>query len=282
MQAAAPYEVWIQEAATQNGLRPDLLRALLRQESGFNPRAVSPAGAQGIAQIMPATGRAYGLQNPFDARESIFTGARILRDYTNQFGGSEVHGLAAYNRGPAGLRRDLARGTLAGETQNYVQRIMGPQALTQLTGQTAPAPIAAQDNAAYQRQFRALPDTRLRYNPDADNPDNNNGNPFFDEGWPEPEQVQTANPFDDRPPQFVPEAPAAQPVQQQVQALQEATPEPSLTPLPARAQPATPAPTRSRTLGTPPRQQQRRAAADYDSVLAALDERLFGVTDLGG
>lgn len=93
-------------------------------ESNFNPSAVSPVGAQGIAQFMPATAAAYDLDDPFDPVAAIDAQARLMADLLGQFGGSIQLALAAYNAGPAPV---LACSCVPAypETQAYVARIIG-------------------------------------------------------------------------------------------------------------------------------------------------------------
>jgi hypothetical protein len=100
-----------------------LLAAQIHAESGFNPFAVSPAGAQGIAQFMPGTARAYGLRNPLDPAQAIDAQAHHMRDLLKRFG-SVALALAAYNAGPA---RVAACGCVPPipETRGYVARILG-------------------------------------------------------------------------------------------------------------------------------------------------------------
>ena len=92
-------------------------------ESGFNPFAVSPAGAQGIAQFMPGTARGYGLANAFDAPSAIDAQGHLMRDLLREFGAVPL-ALAAYNAGPRPVR---ACGCVPAiqETQGYVARILG-------------------------------------------------------------------------------------------------------------------------------------------------------------
>jgi soluble lytic murein transglycosylase-like protein len=99
-----------------------LLAAQLYAESNFNPFAVSGAGAQGIAQFMPATAKGMGLSNPFDAEQAIDAQAHLMRDLLQQFGSVPL-ALAAYNAGPAPVR---ACGCVPGnnETPGYVARIL--------------------------------------------------------------------------------------------------------------------------------------------------------------
>jgi hypothetical protein len=92
-------------------------------ESNFNPFAVSGAGAQGIAQFMPATARAYGLRNPFDAPAAIDAQAHLMADLLRQFGSVSL-ALAAYNAGPGAVAACHCVPQIP-ETQAYVARILG-------------------------------------------------------------------------------------------------------------------------------------------------------------
>ncbi len=118
----ARYRAAIAAAATANGIAPVLLAALLRSESGFDPRAVSPAGAQGIAQFMPATARGMGLRDPFDPQQAIPAAARLLGGHLRAFGSVPL-ALAAYNAGAGAVRRYGGVPPYR-ETQAYVARIM--------------------------------------------------------------------------------------------------------------------------------------------------------------
>ncbi|MGI8579745.1 MAG: lytic transglycosylase domain-containing protein [Solirubrobacteraceae bacterium] len=113
----------IATAAQRWNISGALIAAQLYAESGFNPFAVSPAGAQGIAQFMPGTAGAYGLRNPFDAARSIDAQARLMRDLLRQFGAVPL-ALAAYNAGPAPVARCGCVPRIP-ETQGYVARILG-------------------------------------------------------------------------------------------------------------------------------------------------------------
>ena len=92
----------LRDAAQRWNVSAKLLAAQLYAESGFNPFAVSSAGAQGIAQFMPATARAFGLENPFDPEQAIHAQARFMRDLLRQFGSVPL-ALAAYNAGPGAV-----------------------------------------------------------------------------------------------------------------------------------------------------------------------------------
>lgn len=113
----------IRRAAQRWSVSAALLAAQLYAESGFNPSAVSPAGAQGIAQFMPATARAYGLSNPFDPDAAIDAQAHLMRDLLRQFGSVPL-ALAAYNAGPGAVRRYGGIPPYP-ETEAYVTRILG-------------------------------------------------------------------------------------------------------------------------------------------------------------
>ena len=92
----------LRDAAQRWNVSAKLLAAQLYAESGFNPFAVSRAGAQGIAQFMPATARAFGLENPFDPEQAIHAQAHFMRDLLRQFGSVPL-ALAAYNAGPGAV-----------------------------------------------------------------------------------------------------------------------------------------------------------------------------------
>lgn len=117
------YAAPIARAAQRWSVSAMLLAAQLHKESGFNPFARSPAGAQGIAQFMPGTARAYGLRDPFDAEQAIDAQAHHMRDLLRQFG-SVLLALAAYNAGPAAVQRCGCVPPYP-ETQAYVADILG-------------------------------------------------------------------------------------------------------------------------------------------------------------
>jgi hypothetical protein len=113
----------IGRAAQRWNVGAALLAAQLYAESNFNPFARSPAGAQGIAQFMPGTARAYGLENPFDPDEAIDAQAHLMHDLLRQFGAVPL-ALAAYNAGPAPVARCGCVPPYP-ETRGYVARILG-------------------------------------------------------------------------------------------------------------------------------------------------------------
>jgi soluble lytic murein transglycosylase-like protein len=114
-----------------------LLAAQLMAESNFNPAAVSSAGARGIAQFMPATAAAYGLDDPFDAAASVDAQARLMADLLRRFGSPRL-ALAAYNAGPAPVAACNCVPYYP-ETQAYVARILG--LIEGATGLVPPQPL---------------------------------------------------------------------------------------------------------------------------------------------
>ncbi|MHB1209895.1 MAG: NlpC/P60 family protein [Acidimicrobiales bacterium] len=131
----AEYVSTIENAASTNGVPASLLAALIAHESSFNPNAVSSAGAQGIAQFMPATAAGMGV-NPFDPTEAINGAARLLSAYTSKFG-SYTNALAAYNAGPTAVTRYGGVPPYP-ETQAYVPTVLAMAGL----GTTAQGSLA--------------------------------------------------------------------------------------------------------------------------------------------
>jgi cell wall-associated NlpC family hydrolase len=123
----AQYASTIEQAAATNGIPASLLAALLSHESRFNPTAVSSAGAEGIAQFMPATAAGMGI-NPDDPTEAINAAAKLLGSYTAQFG-SYSDALAAYDAGASAVERYGGIPPYA-ETQAYVPAVLSMAGLT--------------------------------------------------------------------------------------------------------------------------------------------------------
>lgn len=109
--------------AKRHGLQPNLLREVIRRESGFRPCAVSRAGAQGLMQLMPATADEFRVRDPFDPSENVAAGAKFLRSLLDRYGGDLRLALGAYNAGPG---RVDAKGEVPGipETRDYVKTIL--------------------------------------------------------------------------------------------------------------------------------------------------------------
>lgn len=95
----------INKAAEKYGLPPELIKGVIQTESSFRVRAVSPAGAKGLMQLMPGTAKALGVTDPFNIDQNIDGGARYLRKMLGLFGGDVKVALAAYNAGPGAVRR---------------------------------------------------------------------------------------------------------------------------------------------------------------------------------
>jgi soluble lytic murein transglycosylase-like protein len=118
-----PYDQQIEAAASKYGIDPAVLKGLIKQESGFNPDAGSPAGAQGLTQLMPGTAASLGVTNVYDPAQSIDGGAHYLRMQLDRFGGDYSNALAAYNAGPGAVQR-YGGVPPYGETQNYVKNVL--------------------------------------------------------------------------------------------------------------------------------------------------------------
>lgn len=116
------YDEAIESAAATHGVRPELVRAVIQVESGFNPRARSRVGAMGLMQLMPATAAELGVDNPWDPVQNIHGGVAYLGSLIREFG-DEVLALAAYNAGPGAVNRYGQRIPPYRETQDYVQKI---------------------------------------------------------------------------------------------------------------------------------------------------------------
>lgn len=116
------YDHLIASVAQAEGIPPALVKAVIHAESAFDPRAVSPKGAMGLMQLMPATARDLGVQDPFRAEENVRGGTRYLRTLHRRYA-SWTHTLAAYNAGPTAVDRYQGIPPFA-ETREYVRRVL--------------------------------------------------------------------------------------------------------------------------------------------------------------
>jgi soluble lytic murein transglycosylase-like protein len=121
---AGDWAVAIEAAAGRHGLDPVLLASMVQVESNFHPRAVSPKGARGLLQLMPATARRFGVDDPFDPHQNLEGGAQYFRWLLDRFDGRTDLALAAYNAGEGAVDRHGRRIPPYGETLRYVNRIL--------------------------------------------------------------------------------------------------------------------------------------------------------------
>ncbi|HXZ33904.1 MAG TPA: lytic transglycosylase domain-containing protein [Terriglobales bacterium] len=112
----------IELAAQRHNVDPNLVRAVIKVESNFNPNAVSRKGAMGLMQLMPQTARQLNVENPFDPEQNVDAGVRHLKHLMESFGGDVKLTLAAYNAGAGAVARSAGVPRIA-ETRNYVKRI---------------------------------------------------------------------------------------------------------------------------------------------------------------
>jgi soluble lytic murein transglycosylase-like protein len=117
------YDELIDAHAQMNGLRADLVRAVVQVESGFNPYATSPKGALGLMQLMPATIHRYGVKNPFNPAENVRAGVAYLKQLLDRYQNNEELALAAYNAGPGAVDRYRQTVPPYRETKQYVAQI---------------------------------------------------------------------------------------------------------------------------------------------------------------
>lgn len=119
-----PYQSLIEESCARYGVDPALLAGLIEQESHFDPTVGSPAGAQGLTELMPETAASLGVTDPHDPAQSIEAGARLLSEKLAEFGGDTELALAAYNAG-SGAVQQYGGIPPYPETQEYVKKVLG-------------------------------------------------------------------------------------------------------------------------------------------------------------
>lgn len=121
---ATQYDSIIERAAVSAAVEPDLLRAVIVVESGFNSRAVSKRGAVGLMQLMPATASRFGVSNLYDPTENVHAGASYLKFLMERFGHDVRLALAAYNAGEDAVDRNGGRIPPFTETMAYVPKVL--------------------------------------------------------------------------------------------------------------------------------------------------------------
>lgn len=132
---SAEYDGLITTHSARNGVRPELVRAVIQTESAFNPFARSVKGALGLMQLMPQTATELGVLNPFDPAENIRGGVAYLRRLLDRYSNNEELALAAYNAGPRAVDRYGSVPPYR-ETKNYVARVRGRTGLTTRSAHT--------------------------------------------------------------------------------------------------------------------------------------------------
>ncbi len=147
------YDEIIEKHAATYSVSPDLVRAVVQVESGFNPYARSPRGAMGLMQLMPDTAIEMGVTNAYDADQNIRGGVAYLRQLLNRYAGDLTLALAAYNAGPGAVDRVGYAVPPLRETRDYVARVKnGSNAgVTMIGGRQAASPPAAPKSATAAR-----------------------------------------------------------------------------------------------------------------------------------
>lgn len=122
-------DIAVKNSAQKYGIDENLIKAIIKKESTFNPNAVSSAGAKGLMQIMPFNFKSLGITDPFNIEQNIEAGTKLLKQYLDKFDGNIEMGLMAYNAGPGTMKKRGVNSPnelykMPKETQNYVPKVM--------------------------------------------------------------------------------------------------------------------------------------------------------------
>ena len=148
------------EQAEKQGVRPELVHAVIKQESGWNPQARSGAGASGYMQLMPGTAKDLGVTDVYDPKQNIEAGVRYLKQQVDTFG-DEGLALAAYNAGPGNVSKWIKEGKVGKgnyeaipfqETRNYVGKILGIKGNDSTTPTIQSTQAVTESPSTYQQQ----------------------------------------------------------------------------------------------------------------------------------
>ena len=140
--SSAEIDAVIDKTAEKHGVDANLVRALIKQESNFNPSAVSNKGAMGLMQLMPGTARQLGVSDPFDPQQNVEAGVKHLKQLLDNYHGDVRLGLAAYNAGEGAVARNKGVPPYR-ETQDYVRRITDRAGLSNQPGTMVVGPARA-------------------------------------------------------------------------------------------------------------------------------------------
>ena len=155
-------------------LDPDLVNSVIRAESGFNVRAVSPKGAQGLMQLMPQTASQLGVQNAFDPQANIEGGTRYLRELLERYNFDLIKALAAYNAGPERVERYggvppyyETKAYVASIVRDFNKKKLAAKAATKSPAQKNPTSKSTATHAASTKSRKTAPQTEAKANPSA-------------------------------------------------------------------------------------------------------------------